>query len=764
MKQHIQKAFTLIELLTVIAITAVLMTLIILPIFQSFNLTRAAQAFEEAQSKGRILVERIGREISTSANPRDVSGNLAVTLNGVNTAVPRNSLVVVVPRQDGTMGEVVLPYSKLDLVRPAQGEVETDVNGNPVYRDPVTGKIDPTLRAPKGQVVLPVSPGATLVRYFVGLRDPFTNYNAPYDALLQARNSQRDNLYVLYRAEVTPYRFEPDNANPNVQRAVVNQSFFEVDPGSTDPNDAQFGRPLFDDPKFFVPNRDGGGNIITNDAKADRIRAWLSRAVVQTEVSRYDMIQPIFNRQNRQVVYVGGLPKLVSLVQFRPTRISSDPAKGQVAVRLGEETNNAEVVGPDVFSSQYGLWSNLLVRTWPQGWVATNSALNEYLVGAQGVVQDEFGIFAHDPDQGDESVLGAEEMLFDVSAYEKALASSGRFPFMVGIQSAENKNALRAPAVQPWLPQMRLREIFTPYVINGNKGSILASFGIHEVGDLSRAANDPIYVDHPQNLPYALINPPTARHPNPPYTPMNDPDLAGNFYDAEFSSVNERFNKVWADRPEMRPDVHRFVDLRVTPTADGVDSPLYPDPARGFTKARLVPGSEEVWGPDQLPGPNYGWMIRYTRTTRSPGPNQYRINYVDQPEPSDYALIGFANPPAVYTPTDFTSAIVQPRFKAGYLQLNSDPNVPLPAVMLFRDGAGNVQQTDGQIRVSYRFQFTGRQPKGANGAAKDVFAVDYDSRELMSVLLTIRNYPQSNIPNPQTVTLKATAKVRNFIR
>ena len=39
-----RRAFTLIELLTVIAITAVLLTIIVLPIFQSFNLTRAAQA------------------------------------------------------------------------------------------------------------------------------------------------------------------------------------------------------------------------------------------------------------------------------------------------------------------------------------------------------------------------------------------------------------------------------------------------------------------------------------------------------------------------------------------------------------------------------------------------------------------------------------------------------------------------------------------------------------------------------------------------
>jgi hypothetical protein len=53
----------------------------------------------------------------------------------------------------------------------------------------------------------------------------------------------------------------------------------------------------------------------------------------------------------------------------------------------------------------------------------------------------------------------------------------------------------------------------------------------------------------------------------------------------------------------------------------------------------------------------------------------------------------------------------------------------------------------------------------SNAADTDTFAVDYDSRQLMNVLLTVHNYPQAtNVPNPQTVTLKSTANVRNYIR
>jgi hypothetical protein len=42
--------------------------------------------------------------------------------------------------------------------------------------------------------------------------------------------------------------------------------------------------------------------------------------------------------------------------------------------------------------------------------------------------------------------------------------------------------------------------------------------------------------------------------------------------------------------------------------------------------------------------------------------------------------------------------------------------------------------------------------------------VDYDSSEVMEFVLTIRNYPQSNNPEPQSITLKGTSDVRNFIR
>jgi hypothetical protein len=349
-----------------------------------------------------------------------------------------------------------------------------------------------------------------------------------------------------------------------------------------------------------------------------------------------------------------------------------------------------------------------------------------------------------DPDTASDDYLAGREV-FDVSTYDRLTATGARYPFSQALQAANVRSG--------WLADAKLRSLFLPYTLDSTRGKITASFGINEVGDPSVAPNP----SNPDNLPeVATVDP-----ANPDvYTPVNDPDLTGDFWADKFSYINRRFNKatqMWTQDQGANTagiagmDVsmlHRFIDLRVTPNADGTPSPL--DPQFGFRGA-IVPGSETVYGPDQTPGPNYGLTIRYLRVNGTPGPNQYRINYSDMREPdysvwfSGSALSGFN--PNTYNPQNFISAFIQPQFKAGYLQLNSDANAPL---------------APGAVRVSYRFQFTG--DGSSTGNRTDTFAVDYDSRELMSVLLTIRNYPQSNLPNPQSVTLRATAKVRNFIR
>jgi len=782
-----RRGFTLIELLTVIAITALLMTIIIVPVYQSFNLTRSAQAFGNAQDRAHVLADRIAREIGNAVSVRSTSSFVQSTLNGNPTNVPAHALIIVVPKMgsatSNTVGsiEVVLPYTKMDLVVPAEGDVPANpgqyTNPNVSVPNPpngFVGFVDPTLQSPKGQPTLPVGPGYTIIRYFVGLRDPFSPYNNPYDGLLMEINGSRDNLYVLYRAEVQPfvYRQGTGTNGDTTTKYRPNLAYFHSD-AATDLQIVDF-----DDPRFFLAD-----NTYAN--KTQVVQNWQSKAIVQTEVSRYDMIQPVYDKASRQVTYIGDAPRIVPLIQFQPTHVSNEPAQGQVAVRLGEETNNAATIGPDVFKTRYALWSNQVARVWPQGWspagpnstgfqqyfVARTDASNGTPGGPPG-----YSIYYYDPNLSVTDYNSGQEV-FDIYTYENLSMTQGRFPFSQAITAANNRSN--------WLATPLIVSRFTPFDMNSGKGKLTSSFDITEVGDPTK----PVNPNNPQNLPSLAASPLGVGYPA---SPINDPNLtnngtvlAGNFYDAPYyadpqhPNINELFNWTWINAPNMQNQIDRFIDLRVIPNGDGSVSPLHP--TLGFPKCTIVPGSEIVYGPDQFIGPNFGNTVRYQRVTQTPGPNQYQINYVDQPEPRDpapggspstviagpidYSLLGLtaaqlnAFNPAVYDPHNFVSAVIQPRYKKGYIKLYSDPNSPLPI---------------GQFQIAYRFQFNGTQTTQQSltqvvspgpGTPSDVFAVDYDTRQLMSVLLTIRNYPQTtNIPNPQTVTLKATATVRNVIR
>lgn len=759
-------AFTLIELIVVMAITAILLTIITIPVIQSFNLTRSAQSFADAQNRARLLIDQITREVGNSVGVRDNSGIRGAQILSIPSDPDRNGTI-------NGYADVLVENVKLDILMAAAGDPRRgpsgallnpnllrDPNGDP--SDPNNWKEDPTLRTPIGQPVLPAAGGFRMVRYFIGLRRPFTTganpvaipYLNPYDGLLTRGASGQDNLYVLYRADVELRRW-----NAGRRAWELNTELFQ------DANSDGIADDL-DDPGFFTL-RQGvdftpAGNLpltAAGEVKASRMQAWLRRSRVVTEISRYDMIRPIFNRVTRQVAYDGDVPRIYPLVQFTPTRVINEPAEGMVAVRSGEETANAEKVGPDVFRTDFGGWTRARLRTWPSQFSPATpwapypawTPGTPYLVGRPRTNNpQDLSLFGFNG-TGNDLTDGVE--LFDIEAYREAQrvdpsilprVSPLRYPFSYAVAQADARSG--------WLANAALRDLFIPYTVDERLGRVVASFGIEEVGNL----NQPMPT--PDNRPGALVG--------EAWTPNADPNTQGapnatRWTQDRFrpnsptSTVNGRFNALWTDWPALAPNFNRadyarrFIDLRVTPQADGSPSPLHP--TLGFARAHLVPGSEVVIGPDQMPGPNYGKLTRYTRVPRPPvGPNQYFINYVHQREP-DWAglgIMGVNTDPRVYDPTDFVSAIIQPRFRAGYLELNSRFGEPIPD----RDLNGTIT---GNIRVSYRFQMT---------EPNDVFAVDYDSRQVLDVNLTIRNYPQTNEPNPQSITVKGSATVRNFIR
>lgn len=768
-------AFTLIELITVMAISAILLGIIMVPMVQTFSATRTAQAFSDAQDKARSLTDRISREIGEAVSVRDVEG-----VHG------RTTIILPVPtRGSDEANNVVtqgngwlrlgLNYTKLDLILPRKVGQRGPGGG---WINPVTGKEDPTLKDGAGQVRLPLAPGTTMRRYWIGLRDPFKPYNNPYDGLLMAKSGGRDNLYVLYSAEVEPVLSVESPGGSGNFISVPNGRFFDADPASS-----FVAQPLFDDPDFFIANGADAGAPINNDAKADRIRNWLKVAKIETEISRFDMIQPQVNKANGLPILfdAGGAflsPRITPLVSFRPSHVDTDSSDGQVSASIGNESESLAGVGSEVFQTNFGLWSSMVIRTYPRTWIAGQPYQVSRLEPSPAPAGPEEQIlFAFDPSTttNPDTALGEGVQLFNMTDYTRALAEHGvdanaRYPFSVGLDSANT--------VSGWLSQpstSALWNLFMPMYTNPTTGKVLASFNNWEVGNAGLNPNtasflfsnaDPNDNNLPQmpaqgGVPDGWTNNETA------YTPQNDPDMAtGVFSDSPFwntnydrFNINRVFNKVWADAQANRNGIpaqfgeiggaHRFIDLRTVTQGDGTASPI-----GMFPRAQITPGTDEVFGPDQNPGANFGYEVRYKRVNREPGPNEYRINYSNIAEPTvaGYMSLYGAVPPATYDRTNFLSAIVQPRFKAGYIQLCSNPEVPIPAVMRF---PGTSTDVPGRIRVAYKFQFT---------TPDDVVRVEYDTRQLMQVVVTIRNYPQSNVPYPQTVTMKATANVRNFLR
>jgi hypothetical protein len=598
-----------------------------------------------------------------------------------------------------------------------------------------------------------------MVRYFIGLKDPLianTNnaarYNNPYSSVL-TQSGGADNLYVLYRAEVETRRW-----NAATSTWVFNDELFTDTDGDGQPND-------IDDPAFFLA--DGTA------AKARRIKSWQRRSRVITELSRYDMIQPELDKGTFKAIYVGGMPRILPLISFRPSRVVSEPVESQMAVQTGNEFNNAAKMGAETLRTKYGGWTDAVVRLWP----SVPDPQEPHLVnGTWGTTLERaigrswrdttgrrlFSVFDLLPSEADAN-QGLET--FDATSYQFARSfpagavspitgdPSARFfpyPFSYAIAKANERSS--------WLTAGRagIRERFVPFTVDQRSGKVIGSFGIEEVGGGGTGAA-PDFLGGDDNRPRANTGL-AVRPSNVANGAVNAWQGAALAPSSPTSTINERFNYLFDNItrlfPALQPvQARRFLDLRLVPNFDGTLSPLHP--TQGFGRARIVPGSEVVIGPDQL---GTGRMVRYSRVnadggSTTVGPNQYRINYVDQPDLTDeaYRELGFTGrpDPTLYDPTNFAQVFIQSRYRAGYLEFNSDPQQPLPQ-LTFGNNAGI-----GNISVSYRFQMT---------ESSDVFAVDYDTRQVIDVNLTIRNYPQTTLPTSQTVTLKGSATVRNFIR
>jgi prepilin-type N-terminal cleavage/methylation domain-containing protein len=278
-----RRAFTLIELIIVIALTAVLSTLLFVPLIQGFRYTSQAQTIAAAQDGQRLLLREISRDLASAAGVRNTQ---ACYLN-VNVLQKSSAEMGT---KSGTQALAHLYNAYFDIVPPMpncqnQTGSTCSMNGSTVtiVTDPTTkqtvivrnksasasGSVSKSGDASQAtyvetpSLVAPIAPSSTFTRYFVGLKFPFNlSYNGtgtaspqPYQSIYDnqwesttdepasspfATNDdvatrQLDNTYVLYVANVSPYKMTSSGS-------IVNTDLFEK---------TSSGAPYLDDPDFF---------------------------------------------------------------------------------------------------------------------------------------------------------------------------------------------------------------------------------------------------------------------------------------------------------------------------------------------------------------------------------------------------------------------------------------------------------------------------------------------------------------------------------
>jgi prepilin-type N-terminal cleavage/methylation domain-containing protein len=283
-----QAGFTLVELLVVIAITAILLGLLLIPLVQGFRLTRQGQIQAQAQDTVRLALNQFTNDLKRAAYVFDSADR-----------------VISLPVRNG-QGQVVnvpLRYAVIDMVMPAYGDPSQESN-DPTSDIPINP--DGSYNA---EIAVPISPGRTVVRYFIGLMDNSRPYFNPDEVRLAAATDP-ENYAILYRAE---FRLYVRQGN----QWVLNPELF----GSIDE---------FFDPNFFYGARRAG---------------WLKVAKPVVPLGQVDMVNVTYDDN--------GNPRVESLLRLTPALVVNQMGAPIETDTLGDEGAGAP---PVQIRFPLGLW------------------------------------------------------------------------------------------------------------------------------------------------------------------------------------------------------------------------------------------------------------------------------------------------------------------------------------------------------------------------------------------------------------------------
>jgi len=710
--------FTLVELLVVIALTTVLFTLIFKPLFDSFNLTSRSGTQIETQQYARNITRDIDALLSSAVFVYD------------NANTPINLWVT---NQSGTPQPAPTTFAMLEAVTPAR-QFDQRPGSTPI--DPTTNTpIYPVGNSAGSNFALPLAPGRSLVRYFIGLIDnrsvddtvsgknttgtPGTGAGVftPYSNRFETPFAAWDNRFTLYRAEVAAYIPDPDDTT----KYIPNLGLFHTKNGSGVITNAKTDTIELHNSNFFYDNSLAGGdgnpkwampgwNDTNGDGKVEIWENWkaVSNSVVSTV--KVDLLTVDRDVNSRYIVYdpTTGLPSgMGTLISFEPAHVQNDPMVPGTVDNAGNESPNSAAV---TFSPAHANWSNpFQVQVYRP--IRQSGAAGEYLDTQADALQ---------PD------ANGNLNYYQLIAPSKIV----RVTVAPGNDPPQNLNALTDVGPRPDPTTGAWLNTNPEYAFSLDPKTGLLNLGFSAGVLVHDAAGQPL----------------PSR-----YSPVDINNGMTNPIGKRYLRLDVLLNTLW-DGVALNPP------SAISPLqALGNPSRFDPSLPRQYSRVRIIPGTERVYGPDQRQGLNYGHRIQYTRVSAMAGVvglNEYKILYDDVRNTGpavNGTPITIDNPPA--------------NVRLGYIEFNSQPDTTDPTAPNSANGPNSLplNKTDNTgaltlnadpVEVYYNFQMNN---------IRDVVKGDYLTREQMSIKIDMRLYdPRS--ARPQSTRLVTKVNVRNLPR
>lgn len=750
--------FTLIELLVVLAVTSILLVIIFKPLTDSFALTSRASTQIQSQAAARDSMRQVATLLSNAVYVYDNSG-----LTRPNSVGPNTSLNLWLRDSAGNPILINSRFSMVEYVAPARQQDQSprlDAMGNSIQPiDPTTGQPiydDPT--QPPGQkgYAYPLSASRSLGRLFTALINNASIMDThavntaanPFDAVQNGMpsrsygneyedartiNSDVANRYTLYNAEVpvfvnNPFAKTSGTYVPNLglfhikdKNGVVDDSIQDyLDPTIRTTQNLHLS---IHDPNFFYDNSLAGGDgdvkwampgwkDINGDGK---VEIWENWRAVSTSL-------------------LAGTSRKIDLVT-----LDRDP-----------QTNNI------IYYDNNGVATNGLGRPNVRPLIKFSPAF----------VQNDSTIASAVDSAGNEAPSS-------VSTLFSAQYNHWATPFRVLVyRNGMGQDPLNQMNLEYYEMTEDGRIVHVPNLPQGSAGPDPS--GLMDVGPRI----DPIKGIFQNNNPEFAFTVDSERGTINFSFPSNV-----MIHDANGNPLTSVYNPGFVNARYFNPDPtvtrnNRYVDLRfldpVPYNPVSATSPLTPaNNAQWVRDARVVPGSETIFGPDQIHGPHYGYHTQYSRVSGlagSIGPNQYKINYVDIPNnvnPNDpgqsKGYIEFDSFPDIDSTTlDRANVTDDPMFGGMFNPAVGFKPHSMPehkANPNYNPAMGNTAANplllslpSDPVEVAYKFQVN---------RPNDVIKVDYLTRELMTVAMEMRLYDQTS-GRPQSTVLTQQIKIQNF--